>query len=177
MTATSTAIQATFVLGPPGSGKTTIALGAATQLSIPFHTIDDWVRTVYSPKPGSRGMTDRDVDRALSLLLDALDLGPALCEFAHHDYVGLAQNPRNSQFVYCSKVIVVAPLMTCLARNQLRSAPVPHVYVERAWRSTQELLDFCFYRSEEVGPTHVIDTSSGQVADAITAAVQFIGNQ
>jgi cytidylate kinase len=168
----TTARQGTlYVVGPPGAGKSTIGRAAASRIGLPFHALDDWAGVVYPPSARSTPMTDAQVDRAVSMLFGSVGHSAAVCEFAHHDYVGFMHDSRYPQFAASRKVIVTADLAACSARNEARRSRVAAEYVERAWRSTRDLIDLC--AAEAGGDYLVIDTTSMPVPAAVETAACF----
>ena len=160
-----------YIVGPPGAGKTTIGRRVASRTSLAFHTLDDWAGVVYPPSLRSTPMTDAQVDQAISLLFDAIGNSAAVCEFAHHDYVAILADSRYPLFAASRKVIVFADLGTCRTRNGARRSRVAAEYVERAWRSTQDLIDLCAAKAG--GDSLVIDTTVTPVPAAVEMAACF----
>lgn len=161
-----------YVVGPPGAGKTTIGRAVAGRMGLPFHSLDDWAGVMYPPSSRSTPMTDAQVDRAVSLLFGAVGRGAAICEFAHHDYVGFMHDDRYPQFAASRKVIVTADLIACRGRNAVRRSQVAAEYVKRAWQSTRELIDLC--AADACGDFLVIDTTSMPVPAAVETAACFL---
>ena len=161
-----------FMIGPPGSGKTTVGAAVATRLGMSFHSIDDWVRMVYVDRDGV-AMTDEQVDMALSLLFQNLK-PPAVCEFAHHDYLALLNCKKHPAFDVGLKVALIAPLDVCLQRIARRGRRVRPQYVERSWHSTQLLIDSW----SPVVPRGqlILDTTTTVPADSVERVVQFVSD-
>lgn len=168
-------LSTAFIVGPPGAGKTTIGREAASRIQAAFHTIDDWAGVVYPPSARSKPMTDSQVDQAISLLFDAVGPTAAVCEFAHHDYVALMANDRYPVFTTSRKVIVLADLDICNARNKARKSPVNAEYVERVWRSANDLIAFC--NTQHCSQTLIIDTTATPIANALAMTVSFLNEE
>lgn len=160
-----------YLVGPPSAGKTTIGRALASQTGAAFHTLDDWAGVVYPPFARSTPMTDAQVDQAISLLFSAIGRSAAICEFAHHDYAALLTDERCPQFAPSRKIIIFADLETCRARNGARGSPVAADYVERAWRSTRDLISLC--TAQTGGNALVIDTTSMPIPTAVAMAACF----
>jgi hypothetical protein len=120
-------------------------------------------------------MTDSQVDQAISLLFDAVGPTAAVCEFAYHDYVGLMANDRYPVFTTSRKVIVLADLDICNARNKARKSPVNAEYVERVWRSANDLIAFC--NTQHCSQTLIIDTTATPIANALAMTVSFLNEE
>jgi hypothetical protein len=161
-----------FVLGPPGAGKTTMGRAVATQLHAPFHSIDEWVNEVYPPEAQTRPMTDAQVDAALSLLFQQVRRESGVYEFAHHDYVDLWRREAYEPFKAAPIIIMVAPLPVCHARNAVRRSPVRRGYLERAWLSTQALIERC--ADGNLPNALIVDTNRTAVGAAVAAVVDFV---
>ena len=78
----------------------------------------------------SEPMSDAQVNEALSLMFSGATWKKSIYEFAHHDYVGLIRQNVYPGFGTSKKVIVVASLETCQARNDTRPSRVRSSYVE-----------------------------------------------
>lgn len=157
-----------YLLGPPGAGKTTIGREVASRTHSSFHTIDDWVPSVYPPSRRSAPMTDADVDRAVALLFDALPTR-CVCEFAHHDYRGLLLTGLYSRLAAGRIVVVFASLDVCRLRNEARRSPVSSMYLERSWRSTADFIATCGARDD----VRVVDTTITPIEDAVARVAAF----
>lgn len=175
MTDTTLKRETAFVVGPPAAGKSTIGRAVAHTIGADFHTIDDWTSYVYSPTCQSEPMSDAQVDQALSLLFKEATWSDSIYEFAHHDYVGLLRRKEYPVFGTSKKVIVVASLETCQARNRARPSRVRSSYVERAWHSTQSLIDLC--SSGAIGNAMVVDTTETTAEVVVPTVVEFLINR
>ncbi len=133
--------ETAFIIGPPAAGKSIIGRAVASSMGVIFRTIDDWVPQVYQPRIPPQLMTDAQVDQALSLLLTNTKRTNEIVEFAHHNYEELLRFDRYPLFNACKKVIVTAPLVVCASRNAIRASRVRTPYLERAWASTQSLVN------------------------------------
>lgn len=161
-----------FFVGPPSAGKTTLAQEVASRFDVPLHTIDDWAGQVYPPDARAEPMTDLQVDEALGLLFRALGATTAICEFAYHDYVALLGDLRYATFTCARKILVIADLPTCQIRNGARRSQVNPAYVERAWRSTCELLALSTAASDRT--TLLINTTATSISAAVAKIVSFL---
>ena len=117
-------------------------------------------------------MTDAQVQRALAQLIEATGSSNEIVEFCHHDYEGLIESGLYNSFGTARKVIVTAPVSTCMARNRLRRSPVREEYVERAWRSTQSLIDRCSTKRPD--KFIMVNTSEQSVGEAVVAVTRFL---
>lgn len=150
-----------FVLGPPAAGKTTIGRLIGKRLGRPFRSIDDWT-------PHGVRMTDEDVHIALGQLFNILQPSKEIVEFCHHAYGELIKANTYPLFTSAPKVVVTAPLDVCKARNALRRSPVREEYVERAWHSTERLVQY----EQERAPNSVLVVNTVRAAlDAAVAEV------
>jgi len=163
--------ETAFVVGPPAAGKTTIGRAVASQIGAEFHTIDDWTSYVYSPSRQVEPMSDAQIDEALSLLFKEATWHESIYEFAHHDYLGLLRQNVYPVFTTARKVIVMASLETCHARNNARPSRVRSSYVERAWHSAQSLIGLC---SEDFRNALVIDTTCTTIGAIVPTVVKFL---
>lgn len=168
-------ISPLFIVGPPGAGKSTIGRVLASQNGAQFHTVDDWAGTVYPPSSRSMPMTDAQVEEAISLLFRRVGQSKGICEFAHHDYVGMLNDNRNVKFAVSRKIIVFADLETCLERNSIRGSPVAANYVERAWLSTKDLITLS--TAQNGGNVLIIDTTDMPIPIAVAMAEGFFGKE
>lgn len=164
-----------FVVGPPAAGKTMIGRAVAQTIGADFHTIDDWTSYVYVPSRQSEPMSDTQVNEALSLMFRDATWKESIYEFAHHDYVGLLRQNVYPVFGTSKKVIVVASLETCQARNNARLSRVRSSYVERAWHSAQSLIDLC--SSEDASNAIVVDTTFTTVEAVVPTVVTFLSSR
>jgi hypothetical protein len=154
-----------FVVGPPAAGKTTIGTAVAARMNGVFRTIDDWT-------PRGTPVTDAQIEETLSLLFESTAPMNEIVEFAHHNYRQLLNGNTFPIFTNARKIIVTAPLDLCKARNRLRTSPVRDAYIERAWQSTQSLVDSS--STEHPNNAMVVDTSSQSVDAAVVAATLFL---
>lgn len=157
--------QTVFVVGPPAAGKSTIGRAVAEQMEVTFRTIDDWT-------PPSESMTDTQVEHALARLFEATSGKNEIVEFCHHDYEGLLESDAYPIFGTGRKVLVTAPMSLCTARNRLRRSPVRETYVERAWHSTQSLINRC--STSRPNQFIVLDTSEQSIGAAVAAVMGFL---
>jgi hypothetical protein len=172
MTDTTFSQETAFVVGPPAAGKTSIGRAVAQSIGAHFHTIDDWTSYVYVARRQSGPMSDEQIDEALSLLFQNATWNGSIYEFAYHDYVGLLRRNFLPKFGSSKKIIVVASLDTCQARNEERPSAVPNVYVERAWQSTQALIDLC--SEEDACNALIVDTTLTTVGAVVPSVVKFL---
>ncbi|MCP4099446.1 MAG: ATP-binding protein [Planctomycetaceae bacterium] len=153
----------TFFCGPPGAGKSTLAGYVALRLNRRLRSIDDFV-------PRGQRLSDAQIDEALMDLICATR-HQDIVELCYHDYMGLLRKLLIPEFSACDKVVVIASLEVCKARNDTRSSPVPVPYVERAWRSTNSLWEWC--NSYQSNKSILIDTTKASVSDSVSAALQY----
>lgn len=164
--------DAVFALGPPGAGKTSIGRVVARRVGASFRTVDEYASVVYPPEARSVPMSDEQVDRSLAMLFDNITYSNEIVEFAHHDYAGLIERGGHPEFESSRKIIIIASLSVCIARNEQRSSPVRRSYVERAWRSTKALIEICAV--EGSAGACVLDTGLLDVEESVEAACGFV---
>lgn len=160
-----------LILGPPAAGKTTIGVVVARSLAVGFRTIDDYVPVVYPSNQRQRAMLDSQVDAAVAFLLGN-DRRWTICEFTHHDYLGLVAGDRYSFMRRTPTIFVMAGLDVCRRRNGARPRPVPDAYLVRAWHSSVDLLSAY---SAAGGPlTLVVHTDGTSSAGASADTLMFV---
>jgi hypothetical protein len=147
----------------------------ATLSCAAFHTIDDWAGVAYPPSARSTPMTNAQVDQAMSMLFGAVAQSSAIIEFAHHDYMALLNQKRFPLFTTSRKVIVLADIETCIARNAARRSPVSANYVERAWLSARQLIDS--YAVQSSGHALVVDTTATSISTAVAMVARFFNQE
>lgn len=119
-------------------------------------------------------MTDMEVELALSKLFSAAQPGDEIIEFCHHAYRDLLAANTYPFFTSAPKIVVLASVASCRARNQVRRSPVRDDYVKRACESAEWLAE----HSQEIAParTLVIRTDEQSESAAIEAAAKFMKN-